>query len=440
MITSQHTPHNARPIFLLIVLIACSSLIFAGGVSATEDEAIAPPGLSEHLDELEAVVSDLRGLQPLEPVTRLFPTRDAVRAYLADVIERELTPELVNEAVWFYRAFGFVDGDFDLVSVYAELLGDQVAGYYDTETKEMNTVRITPGELGDELPPVERIIYAHEFTHALQDQYFDLETFLDDDLETDASLAAISLVEGDAMLVMQEYTTVMIQENPGAALAILAFSLSGEGQIPPGTPPILEAELIAPYNDGLNFVTALYRSGGWDAVNAAFDNPPRTMAEIFHPRRYLDGVQPLAVSIAPAGLEDEAGWSLLHEQALGEFYLREYLGTGILRGPAVLAAAGWNGDRYRLYVNDDVDQFAWVLRIAWDTPADRDDFIAALSLYAVGGDREAQPEVLLEADSVVCWPASVADYALCVQDDDDFTTLATAPTADLAAEMIAAQD
>ena len=59
--------------------------------------------------------------------------------------------------------------DADLLDLYIELLTSQVAGLYDDETKKMYVVTNT-GEIG----PAEKITYAHEYTHALQDQQFTL--------------------------------------------------------------------------------------------------------------------------------------------------------------------------------------------------------------------------------------------------------------------------
>ena len=55
------------------------------------------------------------------------------------------------------------------------------------------------GKLG----PTEKTTFAHEYTHALQDQNFDLGSLkLDEVGEGDQGIAGLSLVEGDATLVM----------------------------------------------------------------------------------------------------------------------------------------------------------------------------------------------------------------------------------------------
>ena len=60
---------------------------------------------------------------------------------------------------------------------------------------------------GQPLSFTDQITYVHEFTHALQDQYFDLNTLLSPQVEDnpDQALAVTSLVEGDATASMTLY-------------------------------------------------------------------------------------------------------------------------------------------------------------------------------------------------------------------------------------------
>ena len=59
--------------------------------------------------------------------------------------------------------------DASLRDLYLEMLTSQVARPVRRHTKKMYVVTET-GEIG----PAEEITYAHEYTHALQDQAFDL--------------------------------------------------------------------------------------------------------------------------------------------------------------------------------------------------------------------------------------------------------------------------
>ena len=67
------------------------------------------------------------------------------------------------------RAVGLVAGGVDLLDSVSDLQQSGVLAYYDPK-RERITVR------GKELDVARRVTLAHELTHALQDQHFDLES------------------------------------------------------------------------------------------------------------------------------------------------------------------------------------------------------------------------------------------------------------------------
>src|SRR5690606_19445620 len=112
----------------------------------------------------------------------------------------------------------------------------------------------------------------------------------------DEAQARLSLVEGDASYVMNQYTVEMAEESPLTLLMQVAIlSLGGTTAIPEGTPDILMDELMSPYVDGQNFVEALIAEGGYELLNEAYANPPVSTEHILHPDRYLAGDMPIEV-------------------------------------------------------------------------------------------------------------------------------------------------
>jgi hypothetical protein len=414
-------------ILFLLALFAVTALALAQEDDETTD--ISPALLSE-LTEFNQDTEALRQLETLETVTVDFPSRQEVIDFFTETVNEELDEAGVLEATTFYRAFDFVETDFDVVGIYAALLGDQVAGYYDTETDEMNVVAITNETLGDRLPALEAITYVHEYVHALQDQHYDLFTLLDSlpDDNADRILAVQSLVEGDATYVMNEFALVYLQENPDAAMEILSSEILEQAALPEDIPPILEAELLAPYDYGLTFVTALIAEGGWEAVDAAFENPPVSMEQILHPAKYFAGEMPVAVSLTEADLGDT--WEFVADGQMGQFYLNAYLRNEVSNRQANTAAAGWGGDRYGLYYNAEDDAVAFVVMLALDTPEDTDEFIETYTTYA-GDSTEA------EADGD-CWNGDTG--TLCLRQLDDTTVIfAGGPGATTAQALLDAQ-
>ena len=415
---------------LFVSLVIVVSLAFS---TIAQEEAVISPDLVEDLDGIEARVHEIRGLELTNEINRMFPTPEEVSAFIQESFREELPDDVVARETLFYRGFDFIPADFALLEVYGELLESQVAGFYDPETKNMNTLLISGETLGDVLPYLEKTIYAHEYAHALQDEYFDLSLFLEISEEPDEQIAALALVEGDATLVMQEYLTILAAEQPAALLALLGMSLSGVGEIPESVPQILENELTMPYLNGLEFATALRNEGGWEAINAAFDNPPVSSEQILHPQRYFDGDVPLEVTLADsAGVFDD-GWELQMERTLGEFYLVEYLKTQLDNRTAERAGAGWGGDRFQLYYNVNADEIAWIAAFDWDTYDDMEEFGRTFANFASTRMQTDSPTI---NEGTVCWEDTSTQEALCLYDVEGLSLIASAPDVTLALDLI----
>lgn len=418
-----------RPlIFALLALLLAVSVSVGAAQDAAQDatpeatleiSADIPQSLSDQMAALEQVTQNLRGLTAKSPVDHQFPTRQEVKDYLRATYAREFPPEAFDKLERFYVALGLLPADVNLQDVYLGLLDSQVAGFYDPETKTMNVIPITGDSVGSRMSFTEEITYVHEFNHALQDQYFDLNTLMSSDVEMqpDRSLAVTSLVEGDATATMTVYAQNVEMQNPFAAIGMLIEGVqAGNLSLPSGIPPILLDELLFPYDAGLNFILALYKSGGYDAINAAFANPPSTSEQILHPAKYIAGEGAQAVTLGEASAALGEGWQPVWESSLGEFYLRAHLETELSDTEASAAAAGWGGDDFRVYAGG--DQLAWELRLTWDTPADQSEFEGAYTDYAVKRFDSAATDG--------CWQGDAA--ALCLVPGGTATNIVSAPT------------
>jgi hypothetical protein len=207
------------------------------------------------------------------------------------------------------------------------------------------------------------------------------------------------------------------------------LSMNGSTAMPANTPEILMDELTSPYFDGLGFVEALIEEGGYDLVDQAFENPPVSMEQVLHPERYLSGDMPVDVTLADDTFDDSAGWEVIYDRRLGEFYLREYLDRYLGALDAGVAASGWGGDRYRVYYNSQTDENAFVLKVVWDTQDDADAFADAMAEFGeLGYDSEA------DADG--CW---TGDDVVCFAQTDDTTFVSSAMDKDFVLELLAAQ-
>jgi len=400
------------------LLLALLFLLAAPVVAQDDDLSDA---LEAEMLALETATRQIRALDGVA-VERAFPTRQQTIEYLRDAIDEQLPMDEAERYHAFYVALGLLDPAIDLREVYLTLLGAQVAGYYDSDTRVMNVVPAS-GAMADDLSLSEQIIYVHEFTHALQDQFFGLDALLESDKVTDnpdRTLAVIALVEGDATAVMNVYSQEIISRNPLAALQLLGEGLqAGNLTLPPGTPPILGRELIFPYEGGMVFVTSLFQqNNNWDSVDAAYANPPTTSEQVLHPQKYLAGEGAVEVTLDDASAALGEGWTQIWDTTLGEWYLREHLATALPRSDAFQAAAGWGGDRFQVYAQAEGDQLAWMTRLVWDAPPEQAEFEQAYAQFGetrYGGPSEAN-----------CW--SDAASALCLNVTADATVIAQAPT------------
>jgi hypothetical protein len=207
-----------------------------------------------------------------------------------------------------------------------------------------------------------RIVLVHELRHALQDQYADVHGALPRSVGDfdDRRLAFLSLLEGDATLVMTRYLERMFP----AAGALSELPLPD----PPvaGAPPVLRDQLVRPYVAGLGLAREIERRGGWAALREAWSSPPRSSEQVLHPEKYFAGETPLTVAMP---WQPEGG-RLLLEGTLGEVFIGTLLGT---EGEAT---HGWGGDLYRSWDVGGRTLLVW--RALWDTPRDEAEFRAAL--------------------------------------------------------------
>lgn len=421
----QRKAHPLKYLFLLC-------LIAVSVTSATLAQEPEPsPALLQYIEGLESYTRSTRELDQPDPLIRLFPAREDAVSYVLGLYDAEFDEEEAERTSQFYIAFDFLPPETDYLSIYLELLGSQIGGFYEPETGQMNTILISGGQLGDALPLMEQIIYVHEYTHVLQDQNFDIVRIQGAMGENpDRVQAVLSLIEGDATLIMTAYTQSVAEKDPlGTGLQLLLQgALTGTLVLPPGIPDVITAELLSPYERGMDFVAALYEAGGWEQVNAAYENLPQSMEQILHPEKYLAGEGPVKVTLAEADLSDD--WTKIWDITMGEFYLREYLKTQLPAREANRAAAGWGGDRVHIYRNENSRQLAWILQLEWDNAAEAAEFNNA---YLTFGDQRFDSS----ADDD-CWTGETD--ALCyLAIDADTSLLAYAPTLELAQQLALSQ-
>jgi hypothetical protein len=398
-------------------------ILFLSGCVLLDDLAPTETPLSEEdaleaMDVIEAQVSELRGLETLQPVAKAFLSTDELRQRLMEDSFEDYSPQEARDDVLLYAAFELVEPDLDLYNLLLDLYTEQVAGFYDPETDELYVVK-------SDQPPgaMERSVFSHEYTHALQDQHFDLEAlgFTDEESEdSERDFAIQCLAEGDAMLLEQHY---MIRYFDADDLNEMFDQIDEvETSVLDTAPTVVRESLMFPYEAGLSFVTRLYADGGWPAVDAAYANPPLSTEQILHPDRYPDDV-PQRVTLPPLTDTLGSGWRMVDTDVVGEFQLRLYLDVHADSSEAETAAEGWDGDRYAVHWREDESGFVLVLRLAWDTPADADEFFVTYARFA--RDRFGHGPTRSEGDARWWWLGD--DALLLARNSQDESLVIIAP-------------
>lgn len=376
---------------------------------------------------VEANVTELRGLEALAPIEPVVLTRDELRERVESDFATDTTPQESQADVLELSAFDFLGRDYDLYTALVTLQSEGILGFYDPETAEF--VVVNDGAL---LDPAAQWTHAHEFVHALQDQYYDLDALSDETLDSEARAAVRALAEGEAELVQYLYLFEGGYFTESEAEAILNDPEQTDGGFLRDFPPVLVNDLAFPYTDGVEFVIDLYREGGFEAIDAAWANLPRSTEHILHPERYRAGDLPQLVTLAPLTDTLGAGWELLDEDILGEFYLRQYLDQQLPTATVNRVATGWGGDRYAIYWNEADATLVMALRLVWDTPADALEFAQAYPAYPAAlfaAEGESQP------DGTTCW---TADEVICFRQVEGESLIARAPDSTTALAVLQA--
>lgn len=348
-------------------------MLLAGTFAVPAAAGAQDDALDAQFDEITQEVSDIRGLPIESEVVEDFLPRGDLQARLLDDFDEDY-PEAEREAdQQLLAALGMIPEDTDLGQLYLDLYTEQIAGFYDPEANELFVIA---GE--GELSALDEVTYAHEVTHALQDQAYDLEAIREPyDENDDALLAITALIEGDATAVQLDY----LLGRP-ALLARFTVEVAQMADMPQldNAPPVIREALLFPYSAGQVFVTALQEEGGYDAVDAAYDDLPLTTEQILHPEKYLgerDEPTPVNLPDLLPSLGDD--WERIDANNLGEFQILIMLQSELPAGAAERAAAGWDGDQYAFYTNDDQEVIAW--QTVWDSEEDAAEFAIALQAY-----------------------------------------------------------
>ena len=298
-----------------------------------------------------------------------------------------------------YEALFMVNESTDSVAVQERNSGSAVGGFYTPTRDSIVLVSDASGA-----PQVDELTLAHELTHALQDQHFDLSEFNRSTREQHNSIDG--LVEGDANYVQYLYErrcndnwTCVLPADSGKAGG-------GTGSLANVGTYLLKFQ---PYSDGPAFVRQIRNAQGWQGVNQMYEAPPESTEQIIHPELYgkdapstvtvedrsneawerlrvpksVDygefGEAGMASMFVYPGIASQGAQSVISPQS---FFERSAEENGTSFDPYNYShpvTAGWDGDKLAVYVNDGApeNETGYVWRTEWDSEKDAREFADA---------------------------------------------------------------
>lgn len=267
------------------------------------------------------------------------------------------------------RALGLLSGAPDLDAAGRSLSDGGTLAFYSYETHRVY-VR------GTEMTPALRVTLAHELTHVLQDQNFDLDRI--QDLPSGTATTYRALAEGDATRVEEAYAAEELTDPERVAYAQDMQKASEEAgsEVYDKIPPVLTTFFQAPYILGPRLVSYLEDAGS-EKIDLAFQEPP-TEEVLFDPLAF-DTPEAEAVDVtveAPAGTEVDPDDE---PDEFGPVALYVVLAARIDPNQALIATDGWGGDQYVEYRKDDRE--CTKVGVRSDTPEDAQQLTAALAAW-----------------------------------------------------------
>ena len=363
-----------RLVFVLLLLC------LAGAGAAFLQQA-TPSELLKISDDMVQLTARLRGLAPKAPIAKEVGTRQDIAKYLNDTVRKNYDEGELQREGRLLQKLGLIPADMNYVEFELKLLTEQVGGYYDPNVKKFFIAGWLPA-------PDQKPVMVHELTHALQDQYFDVNTIMEKDRKAhddDRTLAHQALMEGDGMAVMLNFLLEPSGRN-FAQLPDLVFvmrsqfySMDTQFEVFKSAPMFLKESLLFPYGYGAAFLQKVWaRDPSWSAVDKIYSDLPASTEQIIHPEKYLgprDNPKAVTLEDPSPFLGDK--WKRTYSNVLGEFCTFLLLKQYLIEERAKRAAAGWSGDQIMLV--EDGTHDAVFAATEWDTPEDADEFYSALA-------------------------------------------------------------
>jgi hypothetical protein len=320
--------------------------------------------LCAQVPRIAGELAKITGLALNHPVLCAFIDKEKIKEFLDQRVKDVAKPEEIRAEELVLKKFGLAPPDFNLAKNTVDLLTEQAAAFYDYNKKKLFITGSTPAE-------TQEPVLAHELSHALADQNFNLAKFIHQGRQSDdGSTARLAVMEGQATWIMSEYLARRMGQSlrDSPALVTIMSSLSqSNGQYPvfENAPLYLRASLIFPYTSGMLFQNAVLQRDGDAGFAEVFRRPPLSSQQVLHPEKYFAAVKPTEPRLPDPRLP--RSYKSLVGGTLGELehsiLLEQYAG----KPQAGEIAPHWRGSTFELRENKKAGRVVLLYAVEWDS-------------------------------------------------------------------------
>lgn len=306
----------------------------------------------------------------VEPPKVVTMSRSAARKEGVRSLEVGPSTKRLEGLLALQRGFGEwdVQSDEDLRRAFDRAVSESRNAFYDEQRRCVVALeRARPTEVYLQL---QRHFVARALVHAWHDQDGELLDRVDgDDPTTEQANLRHAIIEGEAGFV-------------AAALTLMRDGAAIDGLLDADTEETMYEQLgVSAWKraevEGRRFASLRWKDGGFDGVRDAWVTRPTSTEQLLHRDKYGVDV-PRAVTL-PDWPEHLVDAELVADDVMGELETWRLLTTlSVDPDVARAAAAGWDGDRLRVYRTETGGTLvAW--RTVWDRNVDAEQFYAALA-------------------------------------------------------------
>lgn len=337
--------------------------------------AFAQPSNKDLFDQIDPTMTELAALTGLAPKTKVdrdFITREKLKEFLQSRIAETVKPEEIRVEELTLKVFGFIPESYDLKESTVNLLTEQAAAFYDYRKKKMFLLESAP-EIS------QRFVLIHELAHALADQHFHLEKYIQQGRNDDSATARMAVMEGQAQWLMYELMAKKagqsLRKDPAMVRMFVDNSAAGLSQYPElsNAPVYIRESLLFPYSRGLLFQQAVVQKLGEAGFAEVFNRPPQSTREIIHPELYFDRQKPLKIKapkIPNAGKFKEAVAG-----ELGEFDIYILLKQFVSEEMATKLSPSWRAGAFRVMENKTTKKPLLAFSLEFETAHAAEEFM-----------------------------------------------------------------